>query len=345
MALRIGVSFDGFGPFGEAVAFAREAVSAGASSLWMADHLGYRESILSCLAFALATEKAQVVPTAVSPYLRHPVPTAMQMATLAEAAPGRAALAIGIGNPLFLAEAGEAIEKPIRVVREFTEALRALWSGEPVSMTGSRFRLAGARMMFRPPHPIPIYLAPMKEQMLRLAGRMADGLVLSAGLSPGFARHSLSLMAAGAAEAGRDPAQVHAAGYISFMAASDGRHAVEAVRQKLAFLFRNRFLDDNIAFTGVPVDQEAIIAAMARRDYAEAARLVPDEAVDAFAVAGTVRQCCDKLEGFAAAGLQDLVLLMAGDAADQRIGLAVIRELAGARSARATTGKARRGPS
>jgi 5,10-methylenetetrahydromethanopterin reductase len=327
MSLRVGVSFDGFGPFDESVAFAKQAVDAGASSLWMADHLGYRESILSCLAFAMATKTARVVPTAVSPYLRHPMPTAMQMATLSEAAPGRAALAVGVGNPLFLGESGEAIEKPILVIREFVEALRRLWSGEPVQMEAARFRLNNARMMFQPSQPIPIYLSPMKEQMLKLAGKLADGLVLSAGLSAGFVRESLSFMHVGAKQAGRDPKTLNAAGYISFMASEDSRRAVDTVRQKLSFIFRNRFIDDNLAFTGIPIDQEGIIAAMSKRDYEAAARLVPDDAVEAFAVAGTVRQCCDKLQAFADAGLQELVLFMAGDPEDQHFGLAVIREL------------------
>ncbi len=327
--MRIGVSFDGFGTFQEAVSFAKEAVDAGASSLWMADHLGYRESILSCLGFAMVTSDARVVPTAVSPYLRHPMPTAMQMATLAEAAPGRTALAVGVGNPLFLGESGEKVEKPVAVIREFVEALRRLWSGEPIEMEGARFRLAGARMMFKPQVPIPIYLSPMKVQMLRLAGRLADGLVLSAGLSAGFVRHSLALAAEGAASAGRDPGVLHKAGYISFMASPDGTAAVETVRQKLAFLFRNKFIDDNLAFSRIPINQAAIIAAMSQRDYEAAARLVPDAAVDAFAAAGTVRECCDKLHTFADAGLDEVVLLMAGTPAEQRYGLAVIRELAG----------------
>jgi 5,10-methylenetetrahydromethanopterin reductase len=235
MSFKVGVSFDGFGPFDEALSFAKEAVDAGAASLWMADHLGYRESIISCLAFAMATQAPQVVPTAVSPYLRHPMPTAMQMATLAEAAPGRAILALGVGNPLFLAESGEAIAKPIRIIREFVEALRQLWSGEPVEMEATRFRLNKARMMFRPPKPIPIYLSPMKEQMLKLSGKIADGLVLSAGISAAFVRESLKYVHVGATEGGRDLGAVRVAGYISFMASSDGRRAVDAVRQKLAF--------------------------------------------------------------------------------------------------------------
>lgn len=323
----IGVSFDGFTPYAHALEFAREAAASGAKSLWMADHLGYREPIVSCLGFASAIPDVRVVPTAVSPYLRHPMPTAMQMATLAEAAPGRVALALGSGNPLFLAESGEAIEKPVSVAREFIAALRALWSGEPVQQEATRFRLRGARMMFKPPSPIPLYLAPMKPQMLALAGRIADGVVLSAGLSPGFVRESLGHTAAGAQAAGRDYGALDVAGYISFAASRDPARAIEEVRKKLAFLLRNRFIDDNIAHSGIAIDQSAIIEAMSTRDYDRAAKLVPDEAVDAFAVAGTVQECCDKLLRYRDAGLKELVLLLAGTIEDQRYGLKVIREL------------------
>lgn len=325
--MQIGVSFDGFAPYSDALAFAKEAAAAGAKSLWMADHLGYREPIVSCLGFATGVPEVRVIPTAVSPYLRHPMPTAMQMATLAEAAPGRVALALGTGNPLFLGESGEAIEKPVAVAREFVTALRALWSGEPVQQEAARFRLRGARMMFTPPAPIPLYLAPMKPQMLALAGRIADGVVLSAGLTPAFVRESLKHTAAGAQAAGRDYATLHKAGYISFAASPDGRRAIEEVRKKLAFLLRNRFLDDNVAHSGIAIDQAAIIEAMSRRDYDAAARCVPDAAVEAYAVAGTAKECCDKLLAYRAAGLTELVLLLAGSLEDQRFGLSVIREL------------------
>jgi alkanesulfonate monooxygenase SsuD/methylene tetrahydromethanopterin reductase-like flavin-dependent oxidoreductase (luciferase family) len=327
--MKLGVSFDGFAPYGEALGFAREAAAAGAASLWMADHLGYREPIVSCLGFASAVPGVRVVPTAVSPYLRHPMPTAMQMATLAEAAPGRVALALGSGNPLFLEESGETVSRPLVIAREFVQALRALWSGEPVHQEAARFRLRGARLMFRPPEPIPLYLAPMKPRMLALAGEIADGVVLSAGLSPGFVRESLAHVAAGARQSGRDFRALAAAGYISFAASADGRRAVEAVRAKLAFLLRNRYIDDSIAHSGIRIDQAAIIEAMAKRDYEYATRLVPDEAVEAFGVAGTVQQCCDRLLKYREAGLDELVLLLAGSIEDQRFGLSVIRELSG----------------
>ena len=327
MAVPLGVAFDGFIPTGEAIDLARKAVDAGAKSLWMAEHLGYREATLTCMAFALSTERAMLVPTAVSPYLWHPTPTAMAMATLAEAAPGRAALAVGVGNPLFLQESGKEMAKPVRAVREFVECLRELWSGEAVHYEGEMFRLAGARMGFRPSSSIPIYIAAMGADMLRLSGRMADGVVLSAGLSVGFARHSLSIAAEGARQAGRDPAQVRKAGYLHFAVSEDGKVAMELLREKLAFLLRNKFLAQNIAFTGIPIDQEAIIDAVARRDMAAASRLVPDEAVEAFTVGGTPRQCRERLQAYMDAGLEEPVLSILGRAQDKILALGILREL------------------
>ncbi|MFN7752623.1 MAG: LLM class flavin-dependent oxidoreductase [Pseudomonadota bacterium] len=327
--LRIGVSFDGFATFGESLDTAREAETAGARSFWMAEHLGYRDPLTSCMAFALATRESTVVPTAISPFLRNPVPLAMSLATLAEAAPGRVAVAIGVGNPMFLAEAGLKLEKPLAANREYLDALRGLWSGEPVHAPEAMLhRLAGARMMFKPPQPIPVYLAPMKEQMLRFAGREADGVVLSAGLSAEYARVSLGLVAEGARAAGRDPAGVHAAAYIFFVASKDERDAMAKSRRKLAFVLRNRYIDDAVAHSGIPIDQEAIIAAIGRRDLDAAAALVPEEAVEAFAVWGSRRRCAQRLQQYVDAGVREPVLFLTGEAADRAESLAVIAEFA-----------------
>jgi 5,10-methylenetetrahydromethanopterin reductase len=327
--VRPGVSFDGFVTTGEAIALAEQAVAAGAASLWVAEHLGYREAITTCTAFALKTPRATLVPTAVSPYLWHPTPTAMAMATLDEIAPGRTAIAIGAGNPLFLQESGRTVEKPVRAMREYTEALRALWSGEPVCMDGEFVRLAGARLAFKPHVLIPIYIAAIGPDMCRLAGRIGDGVVLSAGLSTASVRESLKLCGEGAARDGRDLTGFRRAAYVFFGAAHDAKVAIDAVRQKLAFVMRNKFLGANIKASGIAVDQEAVIAAIARRDIAGATALVPDEAVEAFGIAGTPQHCARRLQDFIDAGIDEPVIGLLGTPENCRLGLEVMREFVG----------------
>ena len=102
--------------------------------------------------------------------------------------------------------------------------------------------------------------------------------------------------------------------------------AVDAVRKKLAFVMRNKFLAANINASGIAVDQEAVIAAIARRDIAGAAALVPDEAVEAFGIAGTPRHCTKRLHDFIEAGINEPVLGLLGSSENCLLALDVMRE-------------------
>ena len=324
----LGIRFDGFDHLSDSLEIVRKAEEAGADRIWMAEHMGYREAVVACMAYALSTETATVIPTAVSPYLWHPTPTAMSLATLADVAPGRVGVAVGVGNPLFLGESGVEPVRPLRAVREFVECLRALWTGEAVDYDGDFFRLAGARMSFSPSHPIPIYIAATGPQMLRLTGRIADGVVLSGGLTVQHVNYSLGRIAEGARAAGRDPAEVRNAAFLYFSVSADGREAVDFLRGRLAFLFRNRAMAENIRSSGLPIDHEAIVAAVAERDMETAKRLVPDDAVDAFAVGGTVRNCRDRLAAYLATGVTEPVIQISGSPESRALAFRVLREFA-----------------
>lgn len=332
--MRFGISFDGFLPFRETIELAQRAVDAGAGGLWMAEHLGYRQSLVCCTAFALQTHDATVVPTAVSPFMWHPMAIAMALTTIDEAAPGRAAIALGTGNPMFLQENGIKIEKPVRVMREFVEAVRGLLAGDPVDYHGETLQLAGARMMFTPAAPIPIYVAAMGEQMLKLTGRIGDGIVLSAGLSADYVQRSLGLVAEGAEKAGRDYDKLRKAAYIYTALSDDGKTAITALRSKIAWVMRNKLITANVEASGIDIDLEAIRAAIAKRDMEEATRLVPEEAVSAFACGGTLTDCRNRLEEYIAAGIDEPVLVLVGDGADREKPLALIKELTGDTPAR-----------
>ena len=147
MTLRLGMRFDGFDPAPETIEIARQAVDAGASAIWMAEHLGYREAAVSCMAFALRTRHAMVIPAAVTPYLFHPMPTAMSLATMAEAVPGRVGVAVAVGNTLDLKESGKQPAEPVRAVADFVADLRALWTTEPVERETGPYRPDGARIL------------------------------------------------------------------------------------------------------------------------------------------------------------------------------------------------------
>ena len=83
---------------------------------------------------------------------------------------------------------------------------------------------------------------------------------------------------------------------------------------------------ENIAASGIPIDQDAIVNAIAARDIEKAATFVPDDAIDAFGVAGTIKECIKSLEAYVATGLNEPVIQVAGDEASKSQALQVIRE-------------------
>src|SRR2546430_1688473 len=87
--------------------------------------------------------------------------------------------------------------------RAVAAGLRRLCAVEAVAMNGDFVRLAGARLAFQPKAPIPIYIAAIGPDMLRLAGRIGDGVVLSAGLSVQSVQQSIAICRAAAEKEGR----------------------------------------------------------------------------------------------------------------------------------------------
>ena len=327
--MRLGIFFDGFCSSAEMLDVARRAEDVGADSLWFAQHMGYRDAIVWAAAAATATRSIRLVPTAISPYLWPPLPVAMTMATLAELAPGRVALAVSVGNLLNLGESGAEPVLPIRVMREYVADLRTLHAGEVARHEGHIHKLRGAKMAFGAGLDCPLYIASTGPQMLRLAGEIGDGVLLSAGMTLASCRRCLESAEAGARAKGRDPDKLRKASFISFSVSHDGAAARAAMLRKLAFLFRSRGHAENIKSSGLAIDHQGIIDSLARHDLDAAVKLLPDEAAQAFAVAGTPAECSDHLAEYLSIGLDEPIIEVSGNEEERALALEVIRQVAG----------------
>lgn len=314
----LGIAFDGMIPIREMVALAKEADETGIDSIWMAEHSGYRDALGSSMAFLAATTHIKVAPITISVYLRHPMIAAMTAATLEEYAPGRTIFSIATGNPQALRESGVDAERPLRLVREYVDVVRALWSGESVTYCGQFFRLEGAQLRFDFLSSAPIYLAAMGPRMLQLAGEIADGVVLSAGLPLSYIRQAIELMRKGCQRSGRDPNSVKVAGFILTTVSPQGKSARGACKRMLAYLLRNDYIQAGFQWAGIEVKQTAVAAAR-RGDWAAAAELIPDEAVEQCALAGTLAECRQQLEQLWTSGLELPILLAVGDVHSRRL--------------------------
>lgn len=298
----IGVAFDGRNTIQAAREQAKAAEAAGVANLWVSSHLFLRDPFSSAAVILEATKRARITLMAVSPQVMHPVHIAMAAMTLEELAPGRVTLCMGTGAPGDLADAGVEAQRPLRMLTEAVESVRLLLSGEQAKYEGELIRLRGRRMA-KPAKQVPIYLAASQPKALELAGRIADGVVLSTSSSVEFVRWSLDHIDRGAQ--GR---RVGRAGLVYAYASDKVPEALGRFRRQLGITLRGQHHATNLSLAGSKMDQAAMRDAMAREDWAAFETLVTDDTVRRHTACGTPDELRQRLEAYRAAGLDEIVL-------------------------------------
>ena len=181
-----------------------------------------RDVYLSCAAAALNTSRCKIVTAVTNPVTRHPSLAAAALLQLEELAPGRVICGIATGNS---AVWGVGL-KPARIseLREYILAVKALLKGEPASWRGRRFSQSWREFT---PFDVPVYVACAGPKSIRMASQVADGLILSVGVSPDDLRWADEQIAAACAEVGRDPAELDVWHYAEITFAESAAAAAE----------------------------------------------------------------------------------------------------------------------
>ncbi len=180
---QMGVTFGSLGVLGPQAApdIARTAQDMGYSSFWTVEATG-TDAMTLLGAATIAAPKIGLGTGIIPIQLRSPTLAAMTAATLQALNPDvDVLLGVGVSAPGILRSHGiQATDKPIGMMREYVTLLKECLSGESVTFEGdyfqcSRFRL-GVRLGERKPK---IIMAALNPQMLKLAGEVADGVLLN----------------------------------------------------------------------------------------------------------------------------------------------------------------------
>ena len=208
--MRIGVSLrepSGPDPMSGLREQAQQAADDGFASAWMSNIFG-----LDALT-ALAVTGNQVgrieLGTAVVPtYPRHPAVLAQQALTASAACGGRLVLGIGLSHKIVIEDMyGYDFARPVRHMREYLAVLLPLLERRPVSFTGETVR-ANIGLTTPGEGRVPVLLAALGTQMLRLAGQQADGTILWMTGPATTAGHVVPVITEAAAAAGRPAPRV-----------------------------------------------------------------------------------------------------------------------------------------
>ncbi len=162
---------------GGAIERVKLAESLGYESVYVT-HIAGWESLTVLTAYATATTEIRLGTGVVPIYSRTPVTMAQTAATIDELSGGRMTLGLGVSHRVVVENwHGQRIDHPVAEMREYVAIVRAILRGEDPpagEKWHSAFRLVG----LDPRPQLPIYVAALSPAMLRLAGEVADGVLL-----------------------------------------------------------------------------------------------------------------------------------------------------------------------
>jgi len=293
--------------------YARMADEAGFDSVWTYEL--YRNPFAMLCTSALATSNAELCTGLATALNRSPFEAANAAADVDELSGGRMKLGLGTGVPEFLqAFHSTDFQRPIKRLSEYVEVLRLSWAylaGEEVKpFDGTYYQFSappinpwGLRDMVRPQ--IPILIAGMRPQLLKLCGAKADGWIGYLWTPKFFEQIVLPNINEGARSAGRDPDALDLACEVICCVHPDRDVALARAKKHVGFYIAHPVSDVVAEIEGVQDLVNELRVSMMQKGLA-AFEDTPEELVELFSITGTPEECRQKLDNYK--GLPHLAL-------------------------------------
>lgn len=259
---------------------------------WASEGIGFDP--ITALAVAGATTSRIALGTAVvRTWPRHPIVAAQQAQVANTASEGRFRLGIGTGHAAHLDQQfGITLDRPISHLREYLTVTRELLRTGSVDHDGERYR-AHARL--RPGGlGAPVLVAGLSEQVCRLAGRLADGVITWLAPPEHVASTIVPMVRAGAARAGRRPPRIVVG--VPATACDDPAAVRAAVREQMAVYPTLPFYAALFAHAGLGAADELLDGGWT------------DRAIDAVFPRGDEAALAARVASYRAAGADEVVL-------------------------------------
>lgn len=286
-------------------ALVSELADRGYTDVWSAETTG--TDAFTPLALAAQWSEGLRFGPAIAPvYTRGPATLAMTAATLAEVTNGRFVLGIGSSSPAIV-QRWNAIpfEEPFKRTRDTLRFLKAALAGEKVTAEYDTFKVSGFKLERPPAEKVPIMLAALRPNMLRLAGREADGAITN------------WLAASDVAQVRGELGDAELAARI-FVCPTDDADAARALGRMLISTYLT--VPAYAAFhdwLGRGEILKPMHEAWAAGDRKGASKSIPDEVVDALVVHGSIDACRERVAEYQANGVDTPIIALLPTGGDQ----------------------------
>lgn len=262
--------------------------SLGIESCYIADQGFTLDLYVTLTAAACNTEKIRLGPGVTHPYTRHPVVTAVSVASLDQFSGGRAFLGIGAGGSRSLVPMQIPRSKPLQLSREVVEIARLLWKGETVTYDGEFFQLKDARIGFPCRPDIEVHWAARGPKMLELGGELADVNLLH-GIPDFELENVIKTVIRGADKAKRATKLQYAA----MLVYDDVSRSIARARTVYRLVDSSEEVKDKLGLSESKINEmKTLVTTSGPRS---AAHLVTDEILNHFVIEGDFATCARTL--------------------------------------------------
>ncbi|MDX6582519.1 MAG: hypothetical protein QOI10_1703 [Solirubrobacterales bacterium] len=242
----------------------------------LADRLGYdaaytthiagRDSLTALMAYAAASERIRLGTGVVPIFSRTPATMAQTAATIDEYSGGRMVLGLGVSHRVTVENwHGQKITKPVSQMRDYMTAVRAIFRGEQAPES-EHFPTRFAFMGYAARADLPIYVAALSPNMIRLAGELADGVMLWLCCPSYIASEVIPALRAGLEKAGRTLDDFDVVAAVPTALTDDPDAARAALRQELVTYASLPFYRAMLEASGFADELAAFDAGMAEGD-------------------------------------------------------------------------------
>jgi alkanesulfonate monooxygenase SsuD/methylene tetrahydromethanopterin reductase-like flavin-dependent oxidoreductase (luciferase family) len=280
----------------------KRAESLGYDSVYVT-HIAARDPLAVLMAYASVTERVRLG-TGVTPiYARTPVAMAQSAATIDEFSAGRMVLGLGVSHRVTVEHWYQSrIERPLQAMREYVGILRSLFQGEDPP-AGEIFQTSFRFMGFQPRADLPIYVAGLSPKMLRLAGEIADGVVLWL-CNPNYVRDVVvPEVRAGREQAGKGLEGFDIVAAVPSAVTDDKSTVYDVMRNELTTYWGLPFYRAMIDRSGFGEDIQGFDAGMAGGDPAKAITCISDRFLELLTAIGSAEDVRAGVARYADAGV------------------------------------------
>lgn len=288
---------------------AKRAEELGYDGIFLGEsHLSSIDSFQTLASCAMITKRLLLGIAVTNLVFRHPTVIAGAAASLNEISKGRAIMGLGTGDGPVYTQGLKAL--PMKQFEEGVRLIRHLVQGNAASFPTGKIGLG-----FTINRPAPIYVSAEGPKGLELAGRSADGVILGTGFDLRVYEWAKQKIRNGAAEAGRKESDIAVIAAGMLCVRDDGDEARKIVRNRIANRAHHNF---RFTYETVPPEELAGVKkfvagfdVMKPMEDRVDPDLVNDYLVHRFSIAGTPKECIERIEELKAAGVEHLMLTAA----------------------------------